>query len=562
MSALTALSRLSPRRTAPDDLVEAVAFLEWNLDAETIAAAADGLGIALGAVGLVVSLVAGVPALTPVVLGVALGVASAARWTPSLLANARRARALGEAPGVVSLAVLQARISPTAEGAAAFAAQRDGVLGSSLARHVRAANGTPRSGIGDFAETWRETFPALHRAMLLVESATDAPQRERDRALDRAMDAVLDGTRDRTANAAESIRGPATALYAFGVLLPLALVGVLPAAGAAGVDATLLAVVVVYDLLLPFGLIAASAWILARRPVAFPPAIVSRDHPDVPARRWPVFVVAVGVAAGGWIAVGAVLSPWMQPLAALGLGVGVALVSLYRPIVSVRERVDTFERSLPDALYLIGRRVADGVAVERAVATAATELDEPARAVFTDAARRQRQLRIGIEAAFRGDHGVLSTVPSRRGESAAALFGVAARKGPPAGQALIETADHLDDLRRVERACKRDLGEVTSTLANTASVFAPLVGGATVALADSVGTTSELDGNVPTTAEIGLAVGVYVLLLAVVLTALSVGLSRGIDRATVGYRVGVALSLATTTYLVAFYTAVGIAGGL
>ena len=66
---------------------------------------------------------------------------------------------------------------------------------------------------------------------------------ERARTLDRAMDAVLDGTRDRMAAFADDVQGPATAVYAFGVLLPLALVSVLPAARAAGLPATLPAVV-------------------------------------------------------------------------------------------------------------------------------------------------------------------------------------------------------------------------------------------------------------------------------------------------------------------------------
>lgn len=562
MSVLELFARLSPRETAPDGLVDSVAFLEWNHDAETIAAAADGCGVALAIIGTVIAALAGAFELVLVAIAVGICATVAVRSVPSLLANARRSRALGEAPGVVSRAVLQTRIAPTAEGAAAFAAERDGVLGSSLSRHVRAANGTPRSGLGRFAETWRETFPALHRSVLLVESAAAAPERERDRALDRAMDAVLDGTRDRAASAAESIRAPATALYAFGVLLPLALVGVLPAAGAAGVDATLIAVVVVYNVLLPLGLVVASVWLLARRPVAFPPATVPRNHPAVPTRRWPTVVVAVSAAVVGWVITDIVLVPWMRPLAVIGAGVGVGLVFHYRPIVAFRTRVDSFEESLPDALYLVGRRVADGIAVERAVESVTTELDDPARSVFTDAVRRHRQLRIGIEEAFRGEHGALATYPSRRADSAAGLLGLAAHEGSPAGRALIETADHLDDLRRVERDSRRDLGEVTSTLSNTAAVFGPLVGGATVALADSVGTTGEIDGSVPATAELGVAVGVYVLLLAVVLTILSVGLSRGLDRPTVGYRVGGALATATALYLAAFYAATGVTGGL
>ncbi|WP_254838873.1 type II secretion system protein [Natronomonas marina] len=560
MSLLSRLASRSPRETAPSELGEVAPFL--GREPLEYAVAADAAGLFVGALLLVAALVVGQPLLLLVALGGAYGTVALVRGGAIAAANARRSRTLGSAPELVSRAVLQTRVAPTAEGAAAFAAETEGRLGDRLAEHVRRARGTPRSGLGSFADAWRDSFPALHRSLTLVDAAAGAPDEERDRALDRAMAAILDGTRDRASDAADAIRGPATALYAFGVLLPLALVGVLPAAGAAGLEATLPAVVVLYDLALPVVLICASAWLLAGRPVAFPPAAVGRDHRDVPTRRWPALAAGGAVGVAAWVFAGRVLTPWSAPLATVGLGTGTALIALYRPVVRVRERADRLDEALPDALYLVGRRVADGIAVERAVADAADELDGVARDVFGAAARRQSQLRVGVETAFDGEYGALEAVPSQRARGAARLLGAATREGPPAGRALVETADHLDDLRRVERDARRDLARVTSTLGNTAAFFGPLVGGATVALADSVGTTAALEGGAPETAGLGLAVGAYVLLLAVILTALSTGLSRGLDRATVGYRAGAALVAATVTYVVAFRATATVAGGL
>jgi Flp pilus assembly protein TadB len=560
MSLLRRLADRSPRTDPPDSLAEVAPFLDR--DPRELAAAADAGGLAVGCLLLGAALFVGRPALVLVAVGAGYGAVAVVRGAAVAAANARRSRTLGSAPELVSRAVLQTRVAPTAEGAAAFAAETEGRLGDRLDEQVRRARGTPRSGLGRFAAAWRDSFPALHRALTLVDAAAGAPAEERDRALDRAMTAILDGTRDRAADAADAVRGPATAVYAFGVLLPLALVGILPAAGAAGVEATLPAVVGIYDLLLPATLLAASGWLLANRPVAFPPAAVDRDHPAVPDRRWPALAGGATVAVTAWLVAGLALTAWAPPIAALGCGAGVALVALYRPVVVVRERADELDEALPDALYLVGRRVADGVAVERAVADAADELDGVAGEVFGAAARRQSQLRIGVEAAFDGEYGALETVPSQRARGAARLLGAATREGPPAGRALVETADHLDDLRRVEREARRDLAQVTSTLGNTAAFFGPLIGGATVALADSVGTTGTLEGSAPETAALGPAIGVYVLLLAVVLTALSTGLSRGLDRATVGYRTGAALLAATLTYLVAFRATDIVAGGL
>lgn len=555
-SALQRLAALSPRSSVPDSLRDVEPFIDGDL--ETIVAATDGVGVLLGFFLGTVAAVAGAPSLLLVASVVGYGTAVFARGGIIALGNARRSRTLGTAPTVVSRAVLRTRITPTAEGAAAFAAETDGRLGDRLSDHVARARGTPLSGLSAFADAWRERFPALHRAVILVEAAAAAPPEERDRTLDRSMDAILDGTRDRATEAADSLRGPSTAVYAFGVLLPLALVSVLPAAGAAGLEATLPVIVVLYDIALPAGLFCVGGWLLAKRPVAFPPARARGGT----ARS----VVSVGVVTItgllAWIAADLVFAPWTPPLAAIGFGVGSALFVRYRPVVAIRKRTDELEETLPDALYLVGRRVSDGIAVERAVADAADELEGITGEMFEAAARRQRQLRVDVETAFVGEHGALDSIPSQRAESAARLLGMAAGAGPPAGRALVETADHLDELQRVEREAKRSLGRVTSTLSNTAAFFGPLVGGATVALADSVGTTEALDGGAPETAGLGLAIGVYVLFLAAILTAISAGLQRGLDRATVGYRVGAALCTATVTYLVAVSVTAAVSGGL
>ncbi len=530
-----------------------------NGDPRALAEAADGVGIAVGCCLVAVALAVSRPSLLVVAVSVGYGAAVLVRGGILAVASTRRSRTLGTAPTIVSRAVLWMRIAPAVEEAAAFAAETEGRLGDRLELHVGRARGTARSGFGTFAGAWRGRFPALYRSVTLVEAAADAPDGDRDRTLDRAMETILDGTRDRATEAAESLRGPSTAIYAFGVLLPLALVSVLPAAGAAGVDATLPMIVVLYDFALPVGLVCASGWLLSNRPVGFPPVAVDSavaPHPAVYGGS------GLGVGLAGAAVAWAVLPEWTVPFAAIGLGVGVSLFVRYRPVVAVRERADELEAALSDALYLVGRRVSDGIAVEQAVADAAEELEGVAGETFEAAARRGRQLRVGVEAAFLGEHGALEDIPSQRAESTARLLGMAAGAGAPAGRALVETADHLDELGRVERDARRELGRVTSTLSNTAAFFGPLVGGATVALADSVGTTEALDGGTPETAGLGLAVGIYVLLMAAVLTGLSTGLRRGLDRATVGYRIGIALPTATVTYLTALFVTSAVSGGL
>jgi hypothetical protein len=545
------------------ELDRALAYFDAGFDAETLTEAACVVAtlVVVAAVGAGVS----VAALTTVRLGVvaaltgaAVGVAvpSVAVRAPSFLATMARTRALGAAASLVGRTALSLRIDPTVERAAAFAASTGhGPLSRSLEDHVERAVGTPRSGLDAFAQEWRDRFPALERAVARLDAAASAPEAERDRHLDRAVEAALDGVRGELASFAGEIKGTVTGLYAFGVLLPLALVGILPAARATGVRLSLPVVVALYDVVLPAVVVAVGVWILARRPVAFPPPRVGRTHPDVPDGRLHVAGSGVAAAVVGAFVAARLVAPWAIPVAAVGLGGGVALVVDARAARRVHERVRAVESDLHDACYLVGRRVAAGEAVETAIADAAAHVTGATGAMLADAARRQRRLGTAVAEAFHGDRGALATLPSRRAREVATLFSLAATEGRPAGEALVATAGHVEDLDRVEREARRELARVTDTLANTAAVFGPVVGGTTVALSARVartGATTQFGAGALPTAELGLAIGAYVLWLAAALTALTTGLTRGLDRTVLGHRVGVALCLASVCYLSAF----------
>ncbi len=563
-SLVVALAAGYPWSVDPDpDVASALNFLDADPTAGDVVRAGYVGGAGVAAVAWLVPVALGVPLgpATLVAAGAGYGVARGVARLPPFLASLRRTRALGALPGVVGRVALRMRLEPAPERGVAFAARTgEGRLAESLADHARRAADTPRTGLDGFADEWSEWFPAVDRAAALLESSADAPEAERNRTLDRAVDAVAEGARDRMAAFAGDVRTPATGVYAFGVLLPLALVGVLPAARVAGVGVSAVHLALVYDVALPTGLLAAGGWLLARRPVAFPPPRVGRDHPDVPDVRWPAAVAGVGggAAAGGLAAVA--VGAWAAPVAAAGVGAGGALVARYRPVKAVRDRVRAVEAGLDDALFLVGRRVGGGEAVETAVARAAEEVPGATGEAFADAAGVQSRLRVGVREAFLGEVGAFADLPSPRARGAARLLALAAREGAPAGRSVVTMADQLSELRRIEAEGKRALDRVTGSLGNTAALFGPLVAGATVALADGLsrldpgttgGAAAPTAAPIPTDA-LGVVVGVYVLLLAALLSSLAAALDHGLDRALLGYRVGVALLAATLTYFVAF----------
>ena len=574
------------------ELRRAVAFLRWESGAERVIETGYRAGVGAGLLGAVCgALVAG--PLLGLVVGLVCGltVTHAAHRGPVWLASLRRTRALGAAPGLIGRLVLRMRLDPSTERAVQFAARTgDGPLAEALARHERGSADGPTSGLRSFAREWQPWFPAIDRAAALVRTAASAPAERRGRCLDRALDTTIAGTTDRLAAFVGEVRGPVSALYAFGVLLPLALIALLPAAAASGVPIGTGVVAGLYLVVLPAGLIAASAWLLSRRPVAFAPPPIDGNHPDVPQRG--IYALTLGIGAGVAAAaiVGWLVAEWAAPISGVGIGAGTVLLVVVRPRRAVLARVRSVERGLPDAMTVIGGDVAEGVAVETAVANAGDRLDDTTGEVFERAGRRSEVLRVGVREAFLGRGGPAEPIPSPRVRGAVALLAVAAREGRPAGDVLLELADQLEELRELEGDARRQLATVTGTLTNTAAVFAPLVGGATVALAagiDTVGTGgvgagatagSDLfglggdgatggvgshesgttaagganDSGALSVAVLGQIVGTYVLILATLLTALATGLERGFDRTLVAYRVGIALPTATATYLVAF----------
>jgi len=553
---------------AGEELRGALGDLGVPVGAETLVRAGYGAGVVVALAGFLAGAGLGlsVLVLAPVALAVVVAVAHAVHELPGALVAVRKRRALGRAPDLVARIALRLHVEPALEPAVAFAADAtDDPLADALGAHAQRSGRLDRA-LAAFADAHADAAPGLRRACHLLASATDAPDGDRARRIDRAFAAVLDGTRDRLRTYTTNLGGPVNALYAFGVLLPLALVAVLPAAGAAGLPASLPVVVAVYDVALPLVLVGATAWVLANRPVAFPPPRVPRDHPAVPSRRWPA--LAVGALAGATVAGGvlalaggtelgvalpvAELVPrWVAPVLGVAVGVGVASHRLAAAAGDVRDRALAVEDGLVDAAYAVGRRVADGDAVEDALAAGA-DVPGATGEAFADAVGVQRRLGVGTRAAFLGEHGAVAALPSQRTRAVVDLLALAAAQGAPAGEAVVAVADHLEDLAAVERACRDDLAAVTGTLRSTGRGFGPLVGGATVSLAGSLAAPGSLLGDAPSTgidpAALGLAVGAYVLALATILAVLAVVLEAGLDRVAVGREVAAALPMAGAAF--------------
>lgn len=540
-----------------DDLVESLSFVDSPHDDETIVRAGYGAGI-VAALGPVPLLLTSAP-ITFVLFFVLVTPVAAIHGVhslPHLQAAFRRTEALGDTPNLIGRAVLRMQVQPALESAVRFAAETGtGPLSDSLDGHIDRSMGTANTGLLSFAQEWAEWFPALRRSAHLLATAQEAPDGERTRTLDRALSAVLNGTRNQMADFTASIRAPTTALFAFGIMIPLALVALVPVVPMVGFSVNVWIFVLLYNVVLPATLVGASLWLLVRRPVAFPPPKVGYDHPDVPDRLWLRGLWGVGAGVSGYAITASVGPAHLAPIIGIGFGLGTGLLAVFGPILEIRHYVRDVEEHLTDALYIVGRQVAEGESVEAAIELAAERVPAETGEVFEHAAGIQRRLHAGVEEAFLGEYGALRDVPSPRARGTAALLAIAADEGKPAGRAIVSMADHLEELDEVESKTKRSLEQVTGTLDSTAAYFGPLVAGATVGMAAMISSedlmgTGEVDVAAFPAESLAIVVGVYLITLCFILTPLSIALRYGMDRALFGYHIGRALVSSMALYVV------------
>ena len=133
-----------------------------------------------------------------------------------------------------------------------------------------------------FAIRWGRWSEYFKRSLHLIRSSIQ----ERDEAsriitLDRAFDVSLEGTKETMNQFANRLHQPTVILYSLGIMIPLSLVAMLPAAGLVGMRITIVQVFFIYDILLPLFVFMYTRKILLSRPAAFQPSNVPPDHPDL-----------------------------------------------------------------------------------------------------------------------------------------------------------------------------------------------------------------------------------------------------------------------------------------
>jgi Flp pilus assembly protein TadB len=523
---------------------------------------------------------------------------------PKIHARFEKIHSLGDIPEILSYVVMSMKLVSNMERAISFAAANsDRPLARDLRKliwdmHVRVYTDIDDALIA-FANQWGKNSEYFKRALYLVKSSTNEPdEAQRVMTLNKSLDIVLEGTRHMMEGFAARLKSPTYVLYSIFILIPLALVALLPAVSIVGVRINTVTIILLYDLVLPLATFAYAEYILLQRPAAFSPPNIPDEHPrlvNIRSTRHRTMILSVASAA----LIGASGYIWLQlgnpgGLVSTGVMTGyvpvsfpliwglTALISIYAfrvyvPYKNIRDDIKEIERQFADALFVLGRRISEGRSPEWAfMQTAQTMKGTGIGEAFQDVAQNISFLRTTLAGAiFDQEYGAFRNIYSERVHTTMRLFTESVYKShEAAGVAIVKLADHLKELQEVEDNIKSSLYDVTSTMKTTATIFAPLIAGVTLALSEVIqkilqsishqasrlpddisisSIMSDVGGgmeqSIPPDVFI-LSVGFYIIILVVILVRFAGGIEYGGDKPQFMYELGKGLPLSILVFTI------------
>ena len=472
---------------------------------------------------------------------------------PKFRAKSFKAQSLGELPEIFNFFIMAMKVIPSLEVAVKFTAfATDGNLASTLRKVLMKSIASKHSveslldGVMGELHGWGGFLERSYQ--LMKSSLSERDETARNIVLDRSLAVIMKGSEKIMEDFSRSLHMPVLLLYSLGIMIPLAIVAMIPAISVMGISITFRHVIIFYDIIVPVFIFIWAIFILSRRPVAFSKTIYP-EKPGIATAGISTIVFTIFILIWRFHPL-----PFLPETSYLILS-GIAPFSILawsssKNGIELLNNVSSMESELPDALFILGKRIGEGRPAEEAFIYMSRSMkDSSLGEIFRKASMKiMLENRTISQALFNSSTGVISSIPSRRIYSVLKLLVESMEKsGRIAGNVIIKTADHLRELERVETETRRALHSVISMMKGTALVFAPLIGGITVALADIINnmlreTLSKLE-NLPQTSTgffsvsvnppvitggmYFLAIGIFIVLLTTILIWLTVGIEKG-----------------------------------
>jgi hypothetical protein len=502
---------------------------------------------------------------------------------PKRRAAYMKVHSLGDVPEVISYIVMAMKLNPNIELALKFAAANSK---RQLAKDVKKlmwdlqirAYDSLDMALGAFADEWGEYSEHFKRAVFLIKSATsEREEAMRTIALNRALDVVLQGTKSLMQSFSSALHSPTLMLYSIFVMVPLALVAMLPAAAIVGLRVNALELALLYDGLFPLATLVYAHSILMKRPAAFTPPDIPPMAQAIPRWAWALIALAGGVVISslyfvptGLPIAGSIFLAWGTTAAISAYCLGV-----YTPYKKMRDDLKKMEDEFADSLFILGRRISEGKSPEDGFAyAAAMTAGSMVGKAYARAAYNIRCLRTTLrDAVLSPEYGAFSDVYSDRIRATISMLVESSGKsGEVAGNSVVRLADHLKELQSIEDDIRKMLYTMTSMLKTTCMVFAPFIGGITLALSQSVSEVvahtltglnempesarqyfpmmPDFSAPLVTNDQFVLIIGLYIIMLVIILLRFVDGIEHGDDRYEFMYSVGTVLPIAMAVFTI------------
>lgn len=460
------------------------------------------------------------------------------------------------------------KVTPNLERACVFASEQlGGRLGQDLRKkmsecHMRLYS-SAEEALSKFSQRWGRAYPELGRAVYLIRSSvSELRKSSRERTLDRSLQLVLQGARRRVREFSSNISLPTLLIYSLGILLPLVFVVILPVLSVIELQMGLAQVAFIYCFLLPFLVWILSNNVLSRRPATYSPPNVSIEASRLHSALKAIVVLIPAPAICFWLDA----PPDFKTLAVLwGIVLGLSAFLYFSSAQAYRRREEIvqMEEEFSDALVQLGNRISEERPAEEALRHVAVTMGGSKLAgVFMAAASNVSLGGMGLRAAlFDETRGALRRVNSSMiCGTLKMLVDLIERSTRTAGEAILQTAQHLRELKEAREEMRRSMAEVVTSMRSVAIFFAPLI---TSIAARLQGLLSEKVASLDLflSAEISppaflFVLGLYIIILTVILINYVVEIELGDDGLTKRMAVAGALPVA-----LGVFTAGAILGG-
>ncbi len=398
---------------------------------------------------------------------------------------------------------------------------------------------TIKESLDNYLETWRDYAPEFIEAFNLIESSLFEPdETRRVQILEKSLQVVLEGVYDRMLKFTHDVRSPLTNVYFLGVLLPTLGSTIVPLASVMiGEFLRWHHIIILFDLLVPFGVFYLTDKIMLLRPgghgetsllernplyykykskkpyikafiIAFPLVLIGllplifqyTPIPEMVGLQKDYTFSELGLGflgegnffdfketSGGYIGpfgVGALLMSLFVPLG-IALFFSIAYKGKTKELIEERNKTKELEREFNNSLFQLGNRLANGTPPELAFAKVA----ESAKGLMTEDFFRKvnyniQQMGLSVESAiFDEKRGAIKYYPSELIATSMKILVESVKKGLKiAAISLMSISQYVKDIRKITDRLKDLLAEIISDMKSNMMFIAPLLLGVVIGL--------------------------------------------------------------------------------